>query len=698
MTTLDRLRSARRAVLAALGARAVLWGAALGLAVFAAVVVLAPPSPRTGVVAPLLGAAAGVAVAAWAIARAVKRATLPAVALWVEERVPALDYALVTLAEGAAPAGGPMAERTLQALDARARGVAWEPAVARSARRALGAPALALLAAVVAALVMTGRRAEWRGEATSPRGGIRPGLTPNAAVDRLTPLTVTVVPPEYANRPRVVLRDPSSVSALVGSAVTFGGRGGSGGLAASLGDRPRAVRSGGAGWSTALTMPAKPAAVRLRDGARERWVVLAPVPDSAPDVALTAPARDSVFRTPSGSVALVAELSDDVGLASAAFEYIVSSGEGESFTFRSGTLGRRALGGARQGELRAALSLDALKLGPGDVVHVRAVARDRNSVSGPGSGFSETRTVRVARAGEYDSVALEGAPPPEADKSLVSQRMLLMLTEALQRKRPRLSRAEVLGEARRISADQKRLRKTVGEIVFSRLGDDPGGEHSHAPEEGHAPGEEQGGPPSADDVLREADEATGRAVGEALDFHGDETPVVAINRPLLEAYNAMWDASRELDLGEPGRAIPPMRVALAAIQRARQAERIYLRGRPPAVVVDVAKARLKGEGAASAAPRAPRAPLDDAARARAERLARALAALARPAPGAAVDSLLMLRVDALDGAPALAAALGEAIDALRAGRDATAAIERARQLAGGEADAQPALPAWSGAW
>ena len=160
MTTLDRLRSARRAVLAALGARAMLWGAALGLAVFAAVVVLAPPSPRTGVVAPLLGAAAGVAVAAWAIARAVKRATLPAVALWVEERVPALDYALVTLAEGAAPAGGPMAERTLQALDARARGVAWEPAVARSARRALGAPALALLAAVVAALVMTGRRAE----------------------------------------------------------------------------------------------------------------------------------------------------------------------------------------------------------------------------------------------------------------------------------------------------------------------------------------------------------------------------------------------------------------------------------------------------------------------------------------------------------------------------------------------------------
>jgi len=326
------------------------------------------------------------------------------------------------------------------------------------------------------------------------------------------------------------------------------------------------------------------------------------------------------------------------------------------------------------------------------------VARDRNSVSGPGSGFSETRTVRVARAGEYDSVAVEGAPPPEADKSLVSQRMLLMLTEALQRKRPRLTRAEVLGEARRISADQKRLRKTVGEIIFSRLGDAPAGEESNAPDDQPRDAGGAGDSARAEAVLRAADEATGRGASEALDFEGDETPVVAINRPLLEAYNAMWDAGRELDVGEPGRAIPPMRVALAAIQRARQAERIYLRGRPPAVVVDVGKARLKGEGAASAAPRAPRAPLDDAARVRAERLARALAALRQSAPGAGVDSLLMLRVDALDGAPALAAALGEAIDALRAGRDATAAIERARQLAGGEAEARPALPAWSGAW
>ena len=123
-------------------------------------------------------------------------------------------------------------------------------------------------------------------------------------------------------------------------------------------------------------------------------------------------------------------------LTTASFEYIVSSGEGESFTFKSGTLGGRQVDTRRTLRLAASLGLDALGLKPGDMVHLRAVARDGNTVSGPGLGASETRVLRVARAGEYDSIAVEGAPPPEADKSLISQRMLIILTEALDKRRP----------------------------------------------------------------------------------------------------------------------------------------------------------------------------------------------------------------------------------------------------------------------
>ena len=143
---------------------------------------------------------------------------------------------------------------------------------------------------------------------------------------------------------------------------------------------------------------------------------------------------------------------------------------------------------------------------------------------------------------------------------------------------------------------------------------------------------------------------------------GDETPIVAINRPLLEAYNAMWEASRELDQGEPARALPPMRRALAAIQRARQAERIYLRGKAPAVVVDLARVRLTGKESGAPNTRAARQPADPAAARRAQRLADVMT-LAVTQPTAAVDSLVLLRVESLDAAPAYSVVVSSGLQA-----------------------------------
>ena len=196
-------------------------------------------------------------------------------------------------------------------------------------------------------------------------------------------------------------------------------------------------------------------------------------------------------------------------------------------------------------------------------------------------------------------------------------------------------------------------------------------------------------------LLRAASAATSTGE-EILDFEGDETPVIAINRPLLEAYNAMWEASRELDQGETARALPPMRRALEAIQRARQAERIYLRGKAPAVVVDLGRVRLTGKETGSASARVPRPPADPAAARRAARLAAAIELSSRE-PAAAIDSLVLLRVEALDAAPPLAAAIADALEALRGGRDATALLARARRVAEGGVRSG-AVGAWSGAW
>lgn len=382
-----------------------------------------------------------------------------------------------------------------------------------------------------------------------------------------------------------------------------------------------------------------------------------------------------------------------------AFEYIVTSGSGEQFTFRQGVLGARDGRGAHRVEARTSIQLDSLGLGPGDVVHLRAVARDANAIDGPATGVSETRSLRVLRAGEHDSIAVEGAPPPEPDRAALSQRMLIILTEALEARRPSLERAAVVAESRTLARDQARLRRMVGDIIFLRVGDDAGGEHAHGPGDGHDHSDaELDRLFQPESLLAAADRATGRSATEALDFAHGESPVIAINRPLLEAYNHMWDAGRELEVGEPGRALPPMRRALDALQEARAAERYFLRGRPPVIVVDVDRVRLARRESVTPAPREPLQPDEAGALARYARRYTAAIELLGTEPGAAIDSLLLLRIDALGEAPALAAALGDAIAVLQAGRDATPALVRARRaIEGGDASASP-LGRWSGGW
>jgi hypothetical protein len=628
--------------------------------------------------------ALGAVVALISLWRARRAFRLGSVALWIEERRPALRFALVTALEpGVAGAALPDLERAVSAAH-------WGMPAVRTALGAIVRPALLLAAALV---LRSALPPGVRARVEAPRVGDSlesPRAVAAVGASRLSPLVATVTPPAYTGRKAVTLEEPASILALASSGVRLEGRGGASGISASLGSEALEVTGASERWSVIFAMPSRPAAVRLGDGRNSRMIVLEPLPDSVPIVTLSAPARDSVFREARGEVRLAANASDDIGLTALWLEYIVSSGEGESFTFRSGIASRRAPRGGRTASIEGAIKLDSLALRPGDVVHLRAVAVDGNTATGPDTGVSETRVLRVARAGEYDSIAVEGAPPPEADASALSQRMLIQLTEELERRRPRLERSVVVSESRRIGADQARLRKRVGDMIFERLGEAESGEES---------GETTPRPEmTPEELLRAADEATSGEGAHALDFEGDETPVVAVNRPLLEAYNAMWAAGRELESAEPGAALPHMRAALAAIMRAREAERLYLRGRAPEVVVDLEKVRLAGKvDSASARARVPRARLSSSSARRAARLDAALLTL-HSDPAAAVDSLALLRVDALTDAPRLAAELAAAVDSLRAGKDATAPLARARRAAADAPVAHAHASEWGGAW
>ena len=674
MTARDRLFSLRRAMMAVIAGRAALAAVTATLLANMSLQVIG----ATSAVCTTVAIVAGVVTFALFVRTLPAARSLSRVAMWVEEDEPALCYALVSIA----------GERSWpDALDAQARRTEWWTGARDRLLRALVMPALAAAAATLLLVSPLARHAT-----ATLREGAERVTGPRAVADPLHRLRITVQPPAYSGAPVVTREDQASVDALTGSIVTLSGEGDARRVSASLDSATRAVAAHGTQWTLTLAMPARPALVRLRsESGRVRLVALAPIADAPPLVTLRLPARDTVVASAHGALVVRAALHDDIGLRDAAVEIIVSAGQDERFTFRTSTLGRRSLANARDGQLELHIPLDSLALHAGDMLQLRVVAHDGNTVSGAGLGSSETRALRIAREGEHDSVAVDAAAPAEPGGQVISQRMLITLAEALEGRRRSLPRETMLGESRRIAADQHRLRRHVGDVVFQRMGAQPLGE------EGDAEGAE--GKLTAEGLLERARAATVGTSADVMDLAGEDAPILAVNRPLLEAYNAMWEAGRSLDQGEPSRALPPMRRALAAIERARQAERVYLRGRPGAVIVDVAHARLTGKEKGRSAMRAsvPMTPPLD--RARSERVARAML-IQRRDPSAAADSLLVLRVEALGDAPSLAAALDTASRTVRgAGDSATIASAwlRLRRAMSAAPVVRRAPLAWDGA-
>jgi hypothetical protein len=492
---------ARTALVAAVVVAAAVWGAAAGLVI-----------DRLSV-SPIAGIAVGLAVAAVVLWRGRQTRSTQRVAIWIEEHAPALQYALVTAVDPR------YASTDDDARTAAVTAVNVSAMVGRAALRTVGVALLALgAAALLPAGRLDGRFRSATGEASS----------------RLTSLIAHVTPPTYARLPAHELSDPATIAALVGSRIALDGQ---------------------RGWDTAFTMPMAPQAMRLVDRQFERLIVLEPRADAPPTVVLTAPVRDTTIREPAtGAVVLVAEGADDIGLAEGYFEYLITSGDEEAggVKGREARTGRVAFADAKTGTMRATLRLDTLELTGGDVLSVRAVVQDGNTVSGPGRGTSETRTIRVATKQEYDSLALEAAPPQGVD--------------------------------------------------------------------------------TADKV------ATG--------------------------------------------------------------DRLYLRGAPPVIVVNVDRVRMKGTEKPDAGPRTAGLPSDTLRALVEARFAAAIALVRAPrgtAPWTAgVDSLTMLRVLALSRDVPLASALDDAVVALRAGTDATPALARARHLIIGTPVASNGLSVWGG--
>lgn len=554
--------------------------------------------------------------------RALRRVARPPddrrLALLAQERVPALENRLATLLElEGSPSEGPVlrafradAAARLARVDARA----VAPLRLRGPAALLGASLLVLLAF---ALAFPGAAAEawerWRAPVdayesawTEARAEVIPAV-PSPPVPGFDELRWRIRPPAYTGLPERELRGAEGVALLPGSRVSLRSRfpdRWSAVRAELVGGGTLPVRRSGGEWSVAWTQAgARGLTVEAVAGGAvvdRRVVPVTQRADEPPEIALREPAEDLVLASGTGRIPVRAMASDDYGVGDFRLTWIRSRGSGELFSFEEGewSWGRVARSGkAVSGEYL--LDLGALGLRPGDMIHLRAVARDRNDVTGPGESVSQTRVIRIARPDEVDQVnTVVGIPPDMERNPVLSQRMLILMTERLRDRAPRLARREVLEESQEIAQEQGRLRDRVGEQIFTRstgglqspeahVGfQEESGVHAHeGEEEAHSP----------EEVLEEASRATGRGTMDEIAHRHDEAPVIGVDRRLLTIYNAMYAAERELNQGDPAASLPHQHEALKLVKEAQEGERRFVRGTVRVDPVDVPGARGTGE-------------------------------------------------------------------------------------------------------
>lgn len=663
MSAFTQVRRIRALLSATVLGTSALWAAVAAvviLAGFAAVDILVPLplAVRRWAIPVTLTATLGAALLILWRGRHVLR--LGRVALFIEEQRPDLNFALVTAVE---PAGNPTPAE-LAALERTIARVPTKGILRRPVARALGYPAIFLALGVSSLAIVPSDVLE---RILSPReGDVLLRYTPPPKADapvanRLEPIAVQVVPPRYARRESYALDNPTAVAALAGSRVVVQGRGAKHGMLDSIGAQivgienskqaPRVVTptSNKDTWSLAAAMLPDPAVMHLRDRDYTRLLVLQPIIDTPPSVILSAPASDTTLPLPKGTLRVDAQFSDDIGLARAELELMYTSGSGESFDTKQRIIGRSTLGGKREGRLRADILLDTMNLGPGDVLHIRAIAWDENDVTGPGKGESETRTIRIHDPRVKPNVNITAAKAAAIDTSIMSQRMLIMRAETLLARRPRIPQDDYTKQSLHLGVQQGALMGRVQSIIFE-----------------------------LENV-------------EGVGFVG-QTPSSII---LREAAEEMRSAEWELSIVQVPVALVHMRKALALLEKIRDANRYWFRGLLTTTPIEVDRVRMTGTDKANVAPRDGRERPHDARRVLLQRLDRAIHLLETDAT-AAGDSLQFIFATALVQAKDVSEDIGNAVETLRSGMDARDVLHAARRRLERPVKSESGLSAWGG--
>jgi hypothetical protein len=369
--------------------------------------------------------------------------------------------------------------------------------------------------------------------------------TPASPVPAVSFIRVTVSPPAYLGVTPTTLENPAEVEVPAGSTVHLE-VGVSAGVAwvewpgapvraLARGDGDGSFRAEWVPDTTETLVVAAGQAVGQSTGSRLLPVVV--VPDQPPRVRIVEPGRDLAFATPSASVGVLVEAEDAERLDGLRVAYVKTSGSGETFAFAEGqvpvTLERLS---ARHWRGRASLPLAALGVGDGDTLVYRALARDVN----PDGDWisSDAYTVDVGARLEFAGAGF--AVPIEDRRYAISQQMVIVKTERLQAQRATLTPDVWMEESRGLAVEQRMVRAEVVFLSGGEVQDEvEEAAHSHELQEGRL-------------------ENAGRA-------------------EMLRALNEMSRAEARLNAGDTAGALVFERAALAALQRAFDRRRYFLR-------------------------------------------------------------------------------------------------------------------------
>ena len=436
-SVLDRVRARIRTRHALRACEAGLYAAAVAIVLIHAV----RASALTAAVAGLTAGAACAAARYW-WARAGR--TSLAAARAIESSDPDLRNLVVTAQE-------------LIAFPDRTRPYMRERVLAEAGRRAgaldtarvlpLGRDRAAVLVGVaVLAMVVVGRTTT----ITLP-GLKQPPVVTRQSAAEARDFTIDVAAPAYTGRPPVQLRNPASLEALEGSLAVVRVPQTTSSVVRLNGTELPVGADG-----VARTVLTQSGYLAIDAGAIHALLPLSVTPDRAPDVRVTAPAKDMRVASTSVRIPIVAEAADDLALGSLELRYTIVSGTGEQFSFIEGTLpATLARGSDQTWRIETTLSPAGLKLEPGDALIYRAVAADRR----PGeAGLASSDTFFVEIAGPGD-VALAGVEmPPDKERYALSEAMIVLKIERLIAREKGMARPALEEAAGSIGAEQRAVR------------------------------------------------------------------------------------------------------------------------------------------------------------------------------------------------------------------------------------------------